>query len=358
MSKEAWFINESELDDFQIPIIQKKINNSFVVKGCAGSGKTVLALWKAREIEDTEIGSYYFIVYTKALRQFINDGVDEVGLEHSRVVHYYKWKHNLSKAGADYIIIDEVQDFSKDELLEMQRAANKAFILFGDSAQQIYSGLKDNLMTMEQVAFHTQLPMENLVRNHRLKKKIARVAQYLNTDGDNIESRCTQEGQNKPLLIKTDSQDDQLEKIMEIIDSEGYTDVGILFPDNKHVKYADKFFSNKQFRVESKYDISWPDNTKFNLNFHSDNPKLMTYHSAKGLQFEAVFIPYCSSDNITLKQKKPLYVAMTRTYQDLIVLFSGLLPPFLQEIPDNLFQKNEEPMGYSQTPEEEDDLPF
>ena len=40
MAKEAWYINESELDDYQIPIIQKKLESSFIVKGCAGSGKT------------------------------------------------------------------------------------------------------------------------------------------------------------------------------------------------------------------------------------------------------------------------------------------------------------------------------
>lgn len=59
MAKETWYINDSELDDYQTPIIQKKMNSSFVVKGCAGSGKTVLALWKAREIVDAELGSYY-----------------------------------------------------------------------------------------------------------------------------------------------------------------------------------------------------------------------------------------------------------------------------------------------------------
>src|SRR5690554_3381476 len=102
MAKEAWYINEAEIDDYQTQIIQKNINRSFVVKGCAGSGKTVLALWKAREIADAEIGSYYVVVYTKALRQFINDGVNEVGLAHDRVIHHHKWKKSLNKK-ADYI---------------------------------------------------------------------------------------------------------------------------------------------------------------------------------------------------------------------------------------------------------------
>ncbi|MBZ0328274.1 MAG: AAA family ATPase [Altibacter sp.] len=337
MAKEAWYINESELDDYQTPIIQKKMSSSFVVKGCAGSGKTVLALWKAREIDDAELGSYYVVVYTKALRQFINDGVDEVGLEQSRVMHHYRWKNNGHKS-ADYIIVDEVQDFTKDELTELQNSAKKAFILFGDSAQQIYKGLKNNLMTMEQIAYHTALPMEQLVLNHRLPKKIARIAEYANSTGDSLESRCTKEGANKPFLVKASNWSQQLDFIMDTIDERGYTDVGILLPDNKLVKAADEYYKGKEFQVEAKYDISWPDDTKFTLNFHSENPKILTYHSAKGLQFEAVFIPECSDYNIKKRDENPLYVALTRTYQDLFVLYSDSLTDLLSGIPKSLFE--------------------
>ena len=313
MAKEAWYINESELDDYQTPIIQKKMSNSFVVKGCAGSGKTVLALWKAREIDEAELGSYYVIVYTKALRQFINDGVNEIGLSQNKVVYFNQWKNRLHKPKADFVIIDEVQDFTKEELSELQNSASKTFILFGDSAQQIYKGLKNNLMTMEQIAHHTSLPMEQLVLNHRLPKKIARVAEYLNSTGDALESRCTKEGPNKPFLVKADSWESQMDFIKDTIEERGYTDVGILFPHNRSVKSADEYFKKIGFLVESKYDINWPDDTKFNLNFHSENPKLMTYHSSKGLQFEAVFVPDCSMDKLPGDNVNPLYVAFTRT---------------------------------------------
>lgn len=337
MAKEAWYINESELDDYQIPIIQKKMNSSFVVKGCAGSGKTVLALWKAREIDDAELGSYYVVVYTKALRQFINDGVEEIGLSQRRVLHHYQWK-NLPSNSADYIIIDEVQDFTKEELSRMQNAAKKAFILFGDSAQQLYKGLKQGLMTMEQIAFHTGLPMDQLVLNHRLPKKIARIAEYLNTTNDVLVSVCTKEGPNKPFKVKAGSWEEQLKFIQETIEERDYTDVGILFPDNKMVKAADEYFSSQKFRVEAKYDINWPDNTKFSLNFHSENPKLLTYHSSKGLQFEAVFIPACSMDDLPGGNVNPLYVAITRTYQDLFILYSDYMSDLLDDIPENLFE--------------------
>ena len=111
MSKESWYINESEMDDYQLPIIQKRMDRSFIVKGCAGSGKTVLALWKAKEIATAKLGSFYLIVYTKALRQFINDGVKEVGLEHGRVLHFHQWE-KMGRPKADFVIVDEVQDMS------------------------------------------------------------------------------------------------------------------------------------------------------------------------------------------------------------------------------------------------------
>ncbi|QAA80880.1 DUF2075 domain-containing protein [Aequorivita sp. H23M31] len=338
MAREAWYINESEMDDFQTPIIQKKIDQSFVVKGCAGSGKTVLALWKAREISEANLGSYYFIVYTKALRQFINDGVNETGLAQDRVVHHYRWKNGLRQPNADYVIIDEVQDFSRKELMELQNSAKKALILFGDSAQQIYKGLKQNLMTMEQIAYHTSLPMEQLVLNHRLPKKIARVAEYINGTGDSLESRCTKEGANKPFLVKAGSWQEQLNFISDTIEERGYTDVGILLPDNNMVKAADEYYKGKNFRVEAKYDISWPNDTKFTLNFHSENPKILTYHSAKGLQFEAVFIPNCSSIFLQKADGNPLYVALTRTYLDLFILYTDSLSHSLEKVSKNLFE--------------------
>ncbi len=338
MAKEAWYINESELDDYQTPIIQKKMNSSFVVKGCAGSGKTVLALWKAREIAEAKLGSYYVIVYTKALRQFINDGVTEIGLSEKHVVHYNTWKTNLMKPNADYVIIDEVQDFSKEELTELKNSSNKAFILFGDSAQQIYKGLKPDLMTMEEIAYHTSLPLEMLVLNHRLPKKIARVAEYINSTGDTLESRCTKEGANKPFLVKAETWEEQLDFIKNTIEERGYTDVGILLPNNKIVKNVDEYFKKINLRVEAKYDISWPDNTKFNLNFHSENPKVITYHSSKGLQFEAVFIPGCSMNELPGGSINPLYVALTRTYQDLFIIYSDSKTKMLAAVPESLFE--------------------
>jgi len=35
-----------------VRIVRRNLNSSFIVKGCAGSGKTVLALWRAKELAE------------------------------------------------------------------------------------------------------------------------------------------------------------------------------------------------------------------------------------------------------------------------------------------------------------------
>ena len=72
MAKRSFYVKDSELDDYQVKVINKKTDNSYIVKGCAGSGKSILALWKAKQIQEGGKGSYLYVVYTKALRQYMN----------------------------------------------------------------------------------------------------------------------------------------------------------------------------------------------------------------------------------------------------------------------------------------------
>ena len=49
--KKDWMIKESELDDDQIKVLTATLDKSCVISGCAGSGKSVLALIKAQRIQ-------------------------------------------------------------------------------------------------------------------------------------------------------------------------------------------------------------------------------------------------------------------------------------------------------------------
>jgi superfamily I DNA/RNA helicase len=341
MPKRSFYVKDSELDDYQVKIINKRTENSFIVKGCAGSGKSILALWKAKQIQNEGKGSWLFVVFTKALKQYMSDGIEQIKLDINNVDNYHKcffwskddgiWKKGAWKKGVfDYVIVDEAQDFSKEDIMLFKSKAKKALLLYGDSAQQLYNFFEDKeTISMEQISNVTGFQMEQLVFNHRLPKKIARVAQYVNSERDDLEDRCRNEGIEKPKVIAYKSFNNQLEAIAEIIKNRNFVDVGILFKNNADVKSAESFLKSKGINVEAKVKDD------IDLNFNSDNPKILTYHSSKGLQFEAVFLPECKcSEN---EDRNPLYVALTRTYQSLYIMHSGNLSSFFDSVPKNLY---------------------
>jgi superfamily I DNA/RNA helicase len=359
MAKEAWYINESELDDFQVQVIRKRLDSSFLVKGCAGSGKTVLALWRAKELAEKGEQSYLVVVFTKALRQFIEDGISEIGVDAAKVMYHWHWKNRMGMPQADYIILDETQDFTGPELQELRGAARKHLIAFGDSAQQVYKDMKQGLLTMEQMQVMLGIPLENLVINHRLPKKIARLAEYVGGNND-LESRCRKEGANKPRSVRCRSLAEQCDYIHKVVSAQGYKDVGILLPHNEQCREVYDTFKQKGHEVEVKYDDKANfRNSLMNLNFRTSTPKILTYHSAKGLQFEAVFLPMCNVDQEN--NRNALYVALTRSYRDLYILHNGDLSPFLRNAGDRIEDvttPNSPARSSVNEPDDADDLPF
>lgn len=330
MAKRSFYVKDSELDDYQVKVINKKTDNSYIVKGCAGSGKSILALWKAKQIQDEHRGSYMYIVFTKALMQYMADGIKEVGISQRNVDYHWHWVNRAGCPSADYIIVDEAQDFSKEDIELFKSKARKALLLYGDSAQQLYTFIQDKkTVSMEDIQYFTKFPVEQLVFNHRLPKKIARVAQYINSENDELEERCTVEGTEKPKILEYPTIEKQYDAIIELIQNKHMEDVGILFRQNDEVGEAYNYFQEHGLNVEAKFG------KHMDLDFTSDNPKLMTYHSSKGLQFENVFLPDCTVEDDD--NRNPLYVAVTRTYQSLYILHSGNLSSLFDDVPRDLY---------------------
>lgn len=108
-----FFIDYSSLDDFHRQLIDRKNNKSMVVSGSAGSGKSLIALHKAKQI--AALGeSYTIIVYTKSLRKYFEDGLRKLGLKN--VFHYHQWRHNQHKV--KYLIVDECPKISPKKKLK------------------------------------------------------------------------------------------------------------------------------------------------------------------------------------------------------------------------------------------------
>lgn len=91
------------------------------------------------------------------------------------------------------------------------------------------------------------------------------------------------------------------------------------------VEYVNDYFKQKGVTCEFKYDAN--QETEMDLDFHSNNPKIMTWWCAKGLQFKDVFIPGCEA-SFTPDKRAALYVAMTRCSERLYIGYSGSLNNF------------------------------
>lgn len=343
MAKRSFFIKESEMDDFQRKVINRRSESSLIVKGCAGSGKSVLAFWRLHDIVSNDKGSAQIVVFTKSLKSYFVEGCRGEGIDSTLIDYWEHWKRE--PRSTDYILVDEAQDFSANQIRTFMQHANKALLLYGDSSQQIYNFLAEKgeepRASMEEIGHITGFPDERLVFNHRLPAKVARVAEYANTEGDNLEERCKEEGVEKPYFLTCPTGKEQLDLIAEIVRARGYEDVGILLPKNKMVESVAGYLKEKGLSVEAKYNTE-DKGTVSNLNFATSNPKVMTYHSAKGLQFGAVFLPRCEDVSVG-DFMEPLYVAMTRTYQALYVMYSTELPKALQNVPAEHFETNYRP---------------
>lgn len=366
--KKDWMIKESELDDDQLLVINTILEKSCIVSGCAGSGKSVLALHKAKRIQDKLGSDYQVIVYTIALCDYMNTGRTQLGL--SNDFQYYKewrWKReekhysdgqrrkvyqrdangnmipNMPKSLC--LIVDEVQDFKENEVREFIAATKKNFFFFGDTAQSLY----DQTLPVNRIRDlippgHPYKEFE-LFRNHRLPIPVARIAHEVGGDGEEFIEEIYKSPETAiPRFIKYNTPEDQVAAVRRIIQQNGMTDVAILLQDNASVMRAYKMLCAQGQDCELKYsDKDDFRNNQDNLDFDSTNPKVMTFHSAKGLQFETVFIIFAEGyAERRDTDRRSLYVALTRTSRNLYVLYSGQLPdPLSNERLKPLYKEEE-----------------
>lgn len=331
-------VGEDSLDAEQIGLIERELEKSMIVSGCAGSGKSVIAMYKAQQIIE-EGGDVILIAYTKSLNRYMQQGK---AIPSADRCFYYHWQWvDAGMPSADYIIVDEIQDFSREEVTDFIRAAKKCFFFFGDTAQSIYEGIK-HPMTIKELSEMTDVPISYLNSNYRLPKPVAKVTQdYVAVDANPYAEAIYQSKETDlPRFVNFDSDDSQIDAIINIINKKKLRNVGILVPSNELVLSLMNSFSERNFICEFKYNAGFNDSrNKVKLDFMSTVPKLMTYHSAKGLQFETVILPFFEGAK-DKDSRKALYVAMTRTYRFLYVMFSNnTLPAPLDRVPEHLYLK-------------------
>ena len=164
---ESFYVKESQLDLQQKGVLQKKLAQHLVVTGGAGSGKSILALLKAKAMLNNNDRVLY-VVKTVALNTYMDAGVSaeaerektqaSVSNSDNRIWgrlknsicsfnHCFKFVKNednewenlgWKKGNYDYIILDEATDLKMPEIEELIKHCTY-FVAFGDDDQQLYS---------------------------------------------------------------------------------------------------------------------------------------------------------------------------------------------------------------------------
>lgn len=333
-----WDVTEETMDDDQLDLIEYTDDKSMLVAGCAGSGKSVIAMHKAEQLHKKG-QDVILIAYTRSLSRFMKNGKADSSF---RFFHHHLWKYKLKMPKADYIIVDEIQDFTREEIQEFINATRKHFLFFGDTAQSIYRQYGKQTMTIAQIAVMTGLNTLQLFNNYRLPRPVAKITQdYVGVDVQEYKEKVYQNKETElPHLIHFDNEQKQIEALLRLVKDNVGRNIGILLPNNPEVIRISQEFMDNDVECEFKYnkgdnDFDYVDN----LDFNTVLPKILTYHSAKGLQFDMVILPMYNGANDD-ESRKALYVAMTRTMHSLFVLYStqSLLPP-LDRVPSHLYLK-------------------
>ena len=433
MRANKWFI--SNLDDTQRAIVVSDINRDIIVQGAAGSGKTNLAIHRAKQASIFS-DNYAIVIYTRALMRMVATGMRALGLDDERIVYDWAWsysgfqlngnvfyakgnrdvlylvnndtvrkferirspysirelqaKHpghlvvgldfgdwvssidyqtygrrtskfierpysqtlNLedcypltsaylykpAEEKIDYLIIDEAQDFSTEELKSRYLAnVSKTYALFGDSAQKIYS---NRGATMDEIRASLKGDPYFLKYNYRLPKSIAKVAQDIPaTPADLMSFNQKDRGNSdspyypKPVVTKYEDSNAELEGILQTIRNEDLDDVAILVPTEKDVIRVYNFLKENNINSQVLYRTSKtvPFRTINTLDMvNNDLPCILTYHAAKGTEFDNVFVPFANYG--TLPDRNAFYVACTRSSHSLYISYSGKLTNFLDKV--------------------------
>lgn len=331
-------VDEESMDDDQLDLIEYTKEKSMLVAGCAGSGKSVIAMHKAEQLY-AEGKDVILIAYTKSLNGFMRVGKPDASF---RFYYHYQWKR-MDMPKADYIIVDEIQDFTREEIQEFIGAAKMCFLFFGDTAQSIYRQYGKQTMTIAQIAEMTGLNTLQLFNNYRLPRSVAKITQdYVGVDVASYKEKVYQNKETElPRFIHTSTPEEEFSCITQIIAQHPNKSIGILYHSNEAVLQMNKLMMERGVQCEFKYNDT--DNEKHNvsnLDFNTLVPKIMTYHSAKGLQFDVVILPQYNGA-FDVESKKALYVAMTRTMHKLYVLYSTTeLRSPLKEVPLHLYLKS------------------
>lgn len=361
-----WMIEEARLGPEQREIIDEIPNlkgKPIWIQGHAGSGKSIVLLHALTDyVIRNPSANVVVVVFTHALIDLLASGLRQIPALKGKwipVITIYDVNGRLFKGERfDAVFCDEIQDIPTILLERMKNGCNQ-LIIAGDAAQSIYSRVpqfQEKPATKEEIIAQLS-PIERTTTTiYRLTRTVIGVLQnvYNNLFADMVHIGRED---SEIRLFKANSYEEEInfswnETKQINIDRPGEVNAVLFFKKNDMIKYVDTILEleGKQKWSEGTY----PDYTLSSRNFEAINTYLnnqgiplmyvgngtgslekantenkivlITYHSSKGLDFDAVALPCIQTDlGKADNENAVILVALSRAKRDLLITFTGAM---------------------------------
>jgi superfamily I DNA/RNA helicase len=372
-----WMISINDLDAVQARAIENILSNqerNHWVKGFAGSGKTIVLTHVLERLANTKPPvKICFATFTHALKDLVESGLSESAKKRITISTFDGLK--TLRGRFDLLVADEMQDI-KNETLPVLKSKADVLIVAADSDQSIY---KFSISASALQSAVKPAKEHQLREIHRINENIFEIATSVYEQANVVSQTTVRQDDERARIYKGTSLRDEFVTMFEEADrlSAKGSPSAILFPTKK---LMDSFIAT--ISVTLSYPGSPPsvkesgrgkDGT-FGVQFQEINDYLkrakspvqvfgggggdlyetdvrkmillMTYHSAKGLDFPFVFLPHLTASTglnafkggTDSDERRLFFVASTRARERLYLSYHGEPHRFIEEIPDHLLE--------------------
>lgn len=227
----------------------------------------------------------------------------------------------------DHLLVDEFQDIDDDQFEFFQLLNPKNYFYIGDDYQNIYSWRGANIEHFFNLYYDDDTMIYTMSNNYRTPKEIIKFAtSFISRVEDKIVKRVKCMNENGG-LIQLKNLDKQF--IYDYINGDKkYGDWFILTRTNAQVDQMMNFLNSKKIPCDT-FKKSELDNSELKEKLKQNTVKVLTIHSAKGLENENIVV--LGIKPFTDEERRVAYVAATRA-KKLLIWVHSTKDPYTKKI--------------------------
>ena len=330
-----------------------------LVIGPPGTGKTVMALYRASMLKKRRRKAL-LLMYSRLLMQYTESAAADLLLD-GQVTTFYSWfstfyrrnygtsapemapyvydfAHILAQVNASPprsqhitdLLVDEGQDLPREFYMLTPMVAPNVTV-FADDNQR----LTDNNSTVDQIKSYGRFgEIHKLTRNYRNTREIATLAAEFYTGlKSGVPSLPTRQGEH-PTLRRFSGRKDFVDYLLRYERNNPERTIGVASPTAKGRDRIVRLLSDQTVNPVQHYVGGQGANAQ-KVDFERPGIVVVHYKSAKGLEFDTLFLPdldeYASSLD-TPETRMTFYVLLSRAREELHLSYAGATKPRIAEM--------------------------